>query len=78
MIINKNESIELKNYARDQLSLNNCYQNGMMHTLTNNFMVLVSERMMNIAQQATQQKFKMIKDDVFPSISELNYVIQHK
>ena len=49
MIINKNESIELKNYARDQLSLNNCYQNGMMHTLTNNLMVLVSERMMNIA-----------------------------
>ena len=45
----KNESIENKSFARDQLSLNKMYRNGMMHTLTNNFEVLVAERMMMIA-----------------------------
>ena len=54
MLTGKNETMENKSYARDQLSLNKIYRNGTMHTLTNNFEVLVAERMMMIASQAKQ------------------------
>ena len=77
IVIDKADAGEVE-AAKDQLSLNNPYSRGGVPIGTDNFLVYVAERMMNIAQahQNPMSASHMIRDKVFPPISELQMAIQ--